>query len=125
HEGGHLTTAALSIDERVLHFLAGTPHMDERLATIVEPLASAGALAPAQVAIADQIVRLWTTMSSGGGPISIVQLVGEGASDKVSVIAGACRRRAARPFMLRAASPPTAPADLDQLSRSVERESVL
>ncbi|MGH9759222.1 MAG: ATP-binding protein, partial [Blastocatellia bacterium] len=35
--GGPLTQCALKIDERVLHYLAGVQHLDERLAGIVEP----------------------------------------------------------------------------------------
>ena len=36
--GDTLTTSPLRIDERVLHYLAGVPHLDERLVGLVEPV---------------------------------------------------------------------------------------
>ncbi len=36
--GSDLTQSRLRIDERVLHFLTGTPHLDERLIGLVEPM---------------------------------------------------------------------------------------
>ena len=40
--GSSLTLSPLRIDECVLHFLTGTPHLDERLVGLVEPVRSAG-----------------------------------------------------------------------------------
>jgi ATPase family associated with various cellular activities (AAA)/Winged helix domain, variant len=122
---GVLTTAALTIDERVLHYLAGTPHMDERLAPLVEPVPSSGALGPAHRGIAEGIVRLWSSTIAGAAAVPVVQLVGEGASDKQGIAAAASRALGLRPFVLRAAGLPTAPGELEQLSRHVEREGVL
>ena len=43
-----LTLSPLRIDERVLHYLTGVPHLDERLAAIVEPVPPAGDLVDSQ-----------------------------------------------------------------------------
>jgi hypothetical protein len=119
-----LTTGALTIDERALHFLAGTPHMDERLAALIEPLPVAGALAPGHRTIAEQIVRLWGGPAGSGG-VPIVQLVGEGGSDKRGVASVACRALGLRGFAINAASLPTATSELETFSRLVEREGAL
>jgi len=120
-----LTGAPLSVDESVLHFLAGTPHMDERLATLTEPLAPPGVLAPQHQAVAEQIVRLWSTRTGGAGRVPVVQLVGDATGDKAGVAATVSRALGLRPFALHAGLLPTNPTDLERLCRDVEREGIL
>ena len=60
--GPNLTLAPLRIDERVLHYLAGVGHLDERLAGMVEPVlpATSRELAPSHAAIVESIVAAWS-----------------------------------------------------------------
>src|SRR5262249_41803373 len=44
--GSALTLSPLRIDERVLHYLAGVQHLDERLAGLLEPVPPPGDLVP-------------------------------------------------------------------------------
>src|SRR5262249_60172673 len=44
--GTPLTLGQLRIDERILHFLAGVQHLDERLSGLIEPIPHAPSLAP-------------------------------------------------------------------------------
>src|SRR5438105_2987973 len=53
--GPALTLSPLRIDERVLHYLTGAPHLDERLAGIVMPLTAGGELVPSQRAVAERL----------------------------------------------------------------------
>src|SRR5215213_8800981 len=54
--GDTLTSSPLRIDECVLHYLAGTPYLDERLVGVVDPVpASPGGLVPSQRALAERI----------------------------------------------------------------------
>ena len=123
-EGTTLTGAALAIEESVLHFLAGTPQMDERLAALVEPIPLPGALAPQHRQVAEAIVKVWSARP-GGGRVPVVQLLGEATGDKAGIAAAAARALGLRPFALNAALLPTAPAELDRFCREVEREGIL
>ena len=124
-ETGVLTTTPLSVDERILHFLAGAPHMDERVSAFAEALPAARFLAPTHQAIVDQIVRLWRTATETGSAVPVVQLVGVEGSDREGIVAAACTALSLRPYQIRAASLPRSPSEMDQLSRLVEREGVL
>jgi len=124
-ENGVLTTAPLTVDERILHYLAGTPHMDERLSVLAEPLPVTRSLAPAHQGIVEHVVRLWSTAPASGTSAPIVQLVGDSGSDRDGVAAVASDALGIRPYRVRAELLPRSPADLDQFSRLVEREAVL
>jgi hypothetical protein len=54
-----LTRGRLRIDERVLHFLTGTSHMDERISCVVTPVAATAELVPSHSAVAAQVVAIW------------------------------------------------------------------
>ena len=71
-----LTLSPLRIDERVLHYLAGLQHVDERLAGLIEPLHETSELAPSHHALAERIAALWS-QSAGGAALPIVQLCGD------------------------------------------------
>jgi hypothetical protein len=88
--GNSLTGSPLRIDERVLHHIAGEPHLDERLASLVDsaPVAPA-ALVPTQSAIVSRIVAAWRRASSWESA-PIVQLSGPDADGKRAIAATAC-----------------------------------
>jgi hypothetical protein len=119
-----LTTSALHIDERVLHFLAGVSHLEERLVGLVEPVNEAGPVVPSHRAIGEKIVALWRTGSATGYP-PIIQLMGESVSDKRLVAALATAGLGLRLFVLPAAAVPLPPADVETLIRLWEREAAL
>ena len=58
--GSVLTLSSLRIDERILHYLAGVQHMDERLAGLIEHRHETGELAPSHHALAERIAVLVT-----------------------------------------------------------------
>ena len=140
--GQGLTTSPLRIDERILHYLTGVPHIDERLAGLVEPVKvhrwpqrplsdSASfivpGLAPSHEAVADKLVSVWSTSEGRGGESSfpVVQLVGRELLDKRAVAATACHRLGLPLFRMAAAALPTAASELETLVRLWEREAVL
>jgi hypothetical protein len=124
-DGPVLTRARLRIDERILHFLLGLDHFDERLAMLVEPLAPVTPedVAPSQAQLAEEVTSAWLD-AERGRELTVVQLNGS-AQDCRPIAA-----RAADMLGLRAASlpgerlPGTA-VELDSLLRLWERESVL
>jgi hypothetical protein len=124
--GAALTVAPLRIDERVLHYLAGVPHLDERLAGMVEPVAPAAAadLAPSQAAVAERVVAVWSAPRGRRG-MPVIQLCGPDPADCRAVAAAAATAVGLRVAALPADLVPAAAAELDALLRLWEREAVL
>jgi hypothetical protein len=123
--GGPLTQGSLRVDERILHYLAGVSHLDERLAGMLEPLEPGGELAPSQRALAGRIVEAWSPGAAGGADLPLVQLCGPDPSAKAAVIAAACAALQLSPSRLAAAFVPITAADLDAFVRLWTREAAL
>ena len=121
--GTALTDSPLRIDERVLHYLAGVQHLDERLADLVEPLVPPGELPASQGAVVAELLRSWT--GSGGTGWPLIQLCGPDTEASRGVAAAACARRGLVLHGLPADAVPAALADQETLRRLWERESLL
>ena len=89
--GGSLTGSALRIDERVLHYLVGVTHLDERLMPLLEPLVAAAALVPSHREIAERAAQAWAQQVDRP-LLPVVQLSGEDAEAKRDIAAAACVR---------------------------------
>jgi hypothetical protein len=114
-----LTTGPLQIDERVLHYLAGVPSLDERLRGLVETIPQV-TLPGSHAALAERTSTLW----SHGQPLP-VQLCGGDRAARRAVAAAACAELGLGLLAIRAADLPTAPGEREALSRIWEREAVL
>lgn len=121
--GEGLTQSQLRIDERVLHYLAGVVHMDERLAGLVEPLTSAEHLAPSHQRIADELARAWARTDTPVMPV--IQLAGDGQQDKRAIAATGCRALGLNLYELSMAMAPVNPGELETLIRLWQREAAL
>ena len=122
--GYGLIGAPLRADERIVNYLKGMNHLDNRLAPLVEQLgAGFGRELPAsQQAVVAEVVRHWQQPGTAG---PVVQLVGTDDAGKQLVatwVAGECGVVACR---LPAALLPVQPAELDELARLWLRESTL
>jgi hypothetical protein len=116
---GSLTSAPLRIDERVLHFLTGVAHRDDRLAGLLRPIPAPAQAIDSQAALARRCAELWSTR-----PNAVVLL--DGAAERVRrVVALAAARIGVEPHALRAADLPSAPAERETLARILEREIAL
>jgi hypothetical protein len=124
--GPALTLAALRIDERVLHHLAGVSHLDERLAGLVEalPPVAAAELAPSHAAVVERLVATWSAPRGSHG-LPVVQLCGPDAADCRGVAAAAAAALGLHAAALPADLVPAAAAELDALLRLWEREVAL
>jgi SpoVK/Ycf46/Vps4 family AAA+-type ATPase len=120
---GTLTTSPLRIDERILHYLAGVSHIDERLMGILEPVTTLSPLVASHELLAGRIVDAWSNTRSSVRPV--IQLCGQDASDRHDVAAVACARLGLRLSMLPVGSLPTNSGDLAALERLWEREAAL
>ena len=78
-----LMGAALSADERVVNFVKGLNHLDDRLAPLLTPLASS-ALPPSQQAVADRVLESLRHVPPGQ-PLPLVQLLGTDSASKQAI----------------------------------------
>jgi hypothetical protein len=121
-QGETLTTSALKIDERVLHYLTGISSSDERLHGLAELQPPPGDLAPSQRATAERIARIWT--QTGAEDLPVIHLAGEENACKRAVAAVACAELGMQLRVIRAADIPVNAAEREALSRLWEREAV-
>ncbi|MCU1228687.1 MAG: ATPase central domain protein [Acidobacteria bacterium] len=118
---GPLTTAPLRIDERVLHFLTGIDHVDERLMSLVEPLPADAALSESQRGAADRIAAIWSSPSQS----RCVQLCGGDDAVRRAVAAAACAKVGLTGFAASALALPQIVADSEALARLWQRDAWL
>ena len=113
-ESGPLTTAALRIDERMLHELAGVPEPDERLRALVRPVESAP---PPYAALVEQVARCLRTDAK-----PVVAVAGGSAASRVGV---ACQALADAGWPALRVTLPDAVPDRSLLVTLIEREVIL
>jgi ATP-dependent 26S proteasome regulatory subunit len=118
-----LTHTRLRIDERVLHFLTGVAHLDERLAGIVEPLTAVTDLVESQRAVAEQIVGIFCNPAGAGWPV--IQLCGSDAGAKRAVTMAACAAAGMNLHAVAAEVLPNDARELESLVRLWEREAAI
>jgi hypothetical protein len=121
--GSDLTQSRLRIGERVLNFLTGVTHMDERLVGLVERMPVTPELVNSQRAVAERIVAVLQNPAGPGLPV--MQLCGNDASAKRAVAAAAC---AAVGLNVHAVAAEVLPNDARELESFVclwEREAAL
>ncbi len=121
--GDSLTASPLRIDERILHYLAGTPYMDERLAGFVAPVRAPDSLPDSHRALADRVAAVWAGATSSALPA--IQLAGAETAAKRSIAGAACAALGLSLSEMSSHATPQAPADLESLARLWEREAAL
>ncbi|MEU7486803.1 ATP-binding protein [Streptomyces sp. NPDC042319] len=118
-----LTTTRLRLDERILHFLVGTPYLDAKLHGLLRRTTAPAALPPSYDAAADRVAAGW----SGAGPEAPlrVELVGADLRTRADIAATAARRSGLGLYSMAADDVPTDPAERDRLARLWQREAIL
>ena len=122
--GDLLTQSPLRIDEPVLHYLAGVPHLDERLRGIVEPVPAPPELPPSHEQTARRIAGIWASAPQGV-EWPAIQLAGEAPAVKRPVAARACAAMGLGLQALRAADVPPGADEREAFLRLWGREAVL
>jgi ATPase family associated with various cellular activities (AAA) len=115
------TLAPLRIDERVLHYLTGVHHLDERLVGLVEPVA-AEALVPSHQVLARWIATIWR--GAAGRP-PVIQLCGGGEEARWGIAAAAGSEVGLDVYTVAAHHLPASPGELEGFARLWEREASL
>ncbi len=134
--GNALTLSPLRIDERVLHYLAGVSHLDERLAGIVVSVAPGNDLVPSHHELAERLTEEWSPWIDmimhfslperrKIKPMLVVQLCGEDSPGKRNIATAACTTLGLNMYLLPADALPVTPGEIEALTRLWERESAL
>ena len=125
--GGSLTQAAVRLDERILHLLAGVDGPDAALAPFVTVVPTTGAPLPrSQQAIADTVVATWRAANAGTSRARSAHLYGaerdhlRAVSDGIAAAIGAATTLVVDPVAL----PPPGP-ELETVVAAMERECLL
>ncbi|WP_437954106.1 ATP-binding protein [Sorangium sp. So ce296] len=117
-EGG-ITDAALHIDERILHEIAGVTSLDERLRGVVT--IPEGARVPARYR--DAVEEIARCLEAPSAPV--VVLSGGSAASRAAVACAALRARRAAPLVARVGDVPAQPAERELFVALVRRELML
>jgi ATP-dependent 26S proteasome regulatory subunit len=121
--GNALSLSPLRIDERVLHYIAGVPAVDERLMAIVEPLSVSGVIVPSHWELAERVAATWSQSSPTGLPI--VQLCGEDVTSKRAIASSACQLVGLNLYVMSARAISANHNELHDLMQVWEREAAL
>jgi len=122
-EAGHgLTTAPLHIEERVLHYLAGTNRIDARLQDVVFRKAPPEWMDDDHFRLGNDILRRIDAEEAGGG---IVHLCGDDELGQEGVASLAAHGSGRQLYVLRHEDTPTAGAELEQFLHLWMRERLL
>jgi hypothetical protein len=119
--GEAITTSALKIDERILHYLTGLSYLDERLSGLFKPVTFSGKLPPSQQFIADRLAELWRESAAG----SVVQLFGNDEAARRAIPAVVCATFGVPLYLIRASEIPVGPTEREAYVRLWERETLL
>jgi hypothetical protein len=120
--GQGLTAAALRIDERMLHYLAGVNLLDPRLETMLQASPAPYWIASGHEATADVMARMLDDYTRYA---PVLHLCGDDASGQEDVAALAAQRSGRTLFVVRAEDLPTSGTEMDQFATLWEREALL
>jgi hypothetical protein len=119
-----MLAAPLRIDERILQYLTGTPHTDERLASYVLNVTPSGTLAPSHEELVDRVVAAWTGhLAHTSRPV--IQLTGDDDDAKLEIVWRAAAAAGLRVNALDGALLPTSVTELNTIERLWTREGAL
>lgn len=121
--GDKLTLCPLRIDERILHYLTGLSHLDERLHGLVEWVQPPGELPPSHAAVARRMAQIWS--SPPEQEWLVLHLCGTEHASQRAIAAAACAALGMLLYAIRAADLPAAAGERESLLRLWEREAVL
>ncbi|WP_055554571.1 ATP-binding protein [Streptomyces sp. NBRC 110028] len=118
-----LTTTRLRLDERILHFLAGSPYLDARLHGLLRRAPAPRALTASYDRAASRVAAGWAE-SRPDAPLR-VELVGADLRSRHDIAAAAAHRSGLGLYAMAADDLPTDPAERDRLARLWQREAIL
>ncbi len=127
-EAQALTKSPLRIDECIMHYLAGQPYLDQRLANFIAPLSAESypltPLPPSHQVLAKELAATWLE-TAYGSTLPIVQLCGVEIAGKRAIAAATCKTLGLKLKVISPRLLPTEPNLLNQLMQRWQREAIL
>jgi hypothetical protein len=120
-----LTTSALRADERIVNFVKGLNHLDDRLAPLLYPLDVVNPAAALSDSQRMQVDRILKQLRGPHNTTSIVHLAGEDSVSKQAVASVVAAQLGLRAFRIPAGQLPAHAGELETLARLWFRESLL
>ena len=118
-----LTTTRVRLDERILHFLAGSAYLDARLHGMLSRVTAPDALPPSYDRAAERVAEVWATAAPGTPPRA--ELTGGDRHSRHDIAAAAAHRTGLGLYVLHAEDLPTDHTERDRLARLWQREAIL
>ncbi|MFI5551409.1 ATP-binding protein [Streptomyces sp. NPDC051738] len=119
-----LTLSRLRLDERILHFLLGSPYLDARLHGQLRRTSVPEELPPSYDLAASRVAAGWTTAGRPEAPL-LVEVVGGDLRSRADIAAAAAARSGLGLYAMSAEDIPTDAAERDRLARLWQREAIL
>jgi hypothetical protein len=117
-----LTTSRVSIDERVMHYLAGVNYLDRRLRALAREHSAPGLLGEQQ---ARAVAAALGALETGGAALPVVQLHGDDSSAHVEIARTVAQRLGLRLHVIRGTDLSADAQEADALSVLWSREAAL
>ncbi|NBE52173.1 ATP-binding protein [Streptomyces boluensis] len=119
-----LTRSRLRLDERILHFLLGSPYLDSRLHGQLRRTPVPEGLPPSYDLAASRLSAAWAGGARPDAPL-LVELVGGDLRSRADIAAAAAARSGLGLYAMAADDIPTDAAERDRLARLWQREAIL
>ena len=125
--GNALTASPLRINERILHYLMGDQHLDERLLQILKPVNANSVQIESHQQITDQAISTWVNAakSSDTEYLPLLQLCGEDISSKAAIAFEICGDLKLKLYKVPASLLPHDLSNLQLIAQLCDREYML
>jgi hypothetical protein len=120
-----LTASRLRLDERILHFLLGSPYLDTRLHGRLRRTPAPDTLPPSYDLAASRLAEGWTEDGRDPDAPLLVEVTGGDLRSRADIAAAAAARCGLGLYAMSAEDVPTDPAERDRLARLWQREAIL
>ncbi len=91
--GNALTASPLRVDERILHYLMGDQHLDQRLLRLLEPIIANPVQIDSHQQVSNQAIATWASACNENQlkHLPVVQLCGEDVASKMAIAVSVCQ----------------------------------
>jgi ATP-dependent 26S proteasome regulatory subunit len=121
-----LTAAALRADERIVNYIKGLNHLDERLSAHLTLLGAPGSCARFELPPSQQSMAATLGAGLAGGHLpELIHLLGPDSASKKAVASEVAGKLSLALYLVSADSLPASPQELEALARTWRREALL
>ncbi len=125
--GNALTASPLRVDERILHYLMGDGHLDERLLRLLEPIIANSVQIDSHQQVVTQAISTWVSANKDHHleNLPVLQLCGDDVASKMSISSDVCNNLGLTPYKIPANLLPHDLINLQLIAQLCDREYAL